>query len=121
STFAGDVTAGKPSNHLATSAPCVQWHTTTGDYTQYSSPGTHQEVTGCLSCHGSTVAGTFSIAANPVFSILTVPANHIRFGTADCNGSGCHSTSNVNPGGRAEERRVGNVSSQTLTAAGHTR
>src|SRR5213080_1887744 len=73
-TFALDVTAGKPSNHIPTSARCVQCHTTTGDYTQYSSPGTHQGVTGCLSCHGSTVAGTFSIAANPVFSILTVPA-----------------------------------------------
>ena len=119
-TFALDVTAGKPSNHIPTSKPCVQCHTTTGDYTQYSSPGTHQGVTGCLSCHGSTVAGTFSIAANPVFSILTVPANHIRFGTADCNGSGCHTTANVAPGGGGFKIGTANISTPTLTVAGHT-
>ncbi|TLY57402.1 MAG: hypothetical protein E6K48_14945, partial [Gammaproteobacteria bacterium] len=119
-TFALDVTAGKPSNHIPTSARCVQCHTTTGDYTQYSSPGTHQGLTGCQSCHGSTVAGTFSIAANPVFSILTVPANHIRFGTADCNGSGCHTTASVTPGGGGFKIGTASISTPTLTVAGHT-
>src|SRR5207302_8452110 len=56
-------------------------------------------ITGCLSCHGSNVAGTFSIAANPVFSIVTNPSNHFPFGSLDCNGSGCHTTGNVNTGG----------------------
>src|SRR5205823_9929887 len=48
----------------------------------------HDALPICLSCHGSTVAGTFSIAANPVFSILTVPANHIRFGTVRIENTG---------------------------------
>jgi hypothetical protein len=118
-TFAADVTAGKPSNHVPTSAPCAQCHTTANDYTQYSSPGTHQGVSGCLSCHGSSVAGTFSIAANPVFSILTIPGNHIQFGTADCNGSGCHTTTNVTPGGGGFKIGTANISTPTLTVPGH--
>src|SRR5438045_7092588 len=59
-TFALDVTAGKPSNPIPTSKPCVQCQTTTADYKQYSSPGTHPRVTGCLSCYGSAPDGTLS-------------------------------------------------------------
>jgi len=33
--------------------------TTAGNYKAYSVTGTHQGVSGCLSCHGPTVAATF--------------------------------------------------------------
>jgi hypothetical protein len=119
-TFASDLlpTAGKPANHIPTSAPCAQCHTTAGNFAVYSVIGTHQGVTGCLSCHGSTVAAIFSIAANPVFSVVTTPGNHFPIGTADCNASGCHSTANVNPGGF----KVGNASltAPTLAVTGHS-
>src|SRR5437879_2694831 len=113
-TFTGNVTsAGKPANHIPTTAACAQCHTTAGNYAAYSVTGTHQGVTSCLSCHGSTVAGTF---AN--IKITTQPGNHIPTGNLDCNGSGCHSTTNVNPGGF----NIGSasVNSPTLTVAGHT-
>ncbi|HLQ08650.1 MAG TPA: hypothetical protein VK128_06275, partial [Steroidobacteraceae bacterium] len=118
-TFASNLlpTAGKPTNHIPTTAPCAQCHTTAGSFALYSVTGTHQGVTGCLTCHGSTVAATFHIAANPVFSVVTTPGNHFPIGTANCNGSGCHSTANVNPGGF----RVGaaSLAAPTLTVAGH--
>ncbi|HYL00672.1 MAG TPA: hypothetical protein VEU78_05715, partial [Steroidobacteraceae bacterium] len=117
-TFVTNVTAGKPSNHIPTSAACAQCHTTPNDYTQYSSPGVHQGLTGCLACHGSTVAPTFSLTT-PVFSILSTPATHIAFGTADCNGSGCHSTSNVTPAGGGFKIGTASISAPTLTVAGH--
>jgi hypothetical protein len=109
-TFAGS--AVRPANHIPTSAPCSQCHTTAGNYKAYSVTGTHQGVTGCLTCHGPTVATTFDIA------VVTTPGNHIPIGSLDCNGSGCHSTSNVNPGGF----RLGaaNLSSPTLSVAGHS-
>jgi len=119
-TFASDLlpTAGKPSNHIPTSAACAQCHTTAGNFAVYSVTGTHQGATGCLSCHGPSVASRFNIAANPTFTMVTTPGNHIPIGTADCNGSGCHSTSNVNPGGF----RVGaaSLTAPTLTVTGHT-
>jgi hypothetical protein len=118
-TFAANVTAGKPSNHIPTSAPCAQCHTTANDYTQYSSTGVHQGVTGCATCHGPAVAGTFALTT-PVFSVLTTPGTHIAFGSADCNGSGCHSTSNVTPGGGGFKIGAANISSPTLTVAGHS-
>src|SRR5207244_12934843 len=88
-------------------------HTTAGNYAAYSVTGTHQGVTSCLGCHGPTVAATF---AN--IKITTTPANHIPTGNLDCNGSGCHSTTNVNAGGF----NIGSasVNSPTLTVAGHT-
>ena len=113
-TFASDVTGGgKPANHIPTSAPCAQCHTT-GIYSQYSVTATHQGVTSCLSCHGPTV-GPF---ANVTMVTSATPGNHIPIGTLDCNGSGCHSTANVNPGGFL----IGSASTTTptLTAAGHT-
>src|SRR5438132_1693826 len=119
-TFATDIAqSAKPANHIPTTAPCTQCHTTAGNYAQYSSPGTHQGVTDCLSCHGPN-AGTFSIAANPVFSILTNPGNHIPFASLDCNGSGCHATGNVTPGGGGFKLGTATISSPTLNAAGHT-
>src|ERR1700730_16186038 len=115
-TFASDVTGGaKPSNHIPTTAACAQCHATAGNYALYSSPGTHQGVTGCLTCHGSTVAGTF---AN--ITIVCNPSNHIPFGNLDCNRSGCHTTSNVSPGGGGFKLGTANISSPTLTVAGHT-
>src|SRR5207302_5213987 len=82
-TFATDMTpSAKPANHIPTTAPCTQCHTTAGNYALYSVTGTHQGVTGCLSCHGSTVATTF---VN--ITLVTNPSNHIPFGTLDCNGS----------------------------------
>src|SRR5438067_1770307 len=105
--------ASRPANHIPTSAPCLQCHTTAGNYAAYSVTGTHQGVTGCLSCHGPTVATTF---AN--ITLVTNPSNHIPFGTLDCNGSGCHTTSNVNAGGF--KLGTASISSPTLNAAGHT-
>jgi hypothetical protein len=110
-TFIANVTAGKPSNHIPTSAPCAQCHTGT-DYAHYSAAGTHQGVTECLSCHGPSVATTF---AN--ITIVSTPSNHIPIGSVDCNGSGCHTISNVNAGGF----KIGtaNISNPTLSSAGH--
>src|SRR5205807_4976535 len=87
------------SDLIPTTAACAQCHTT-GSYATYSVTATHQGVTNCLSCHGPTVAATFANV-----KITTAPGNHIPFGSLDCNGSGCHSTSNVKPG-RSEESRV---------------
>ncbi|TLZ16906.1 MAG: hypothetical protein E6K34_10770 [Gammaproteobacteria bacterium] len=113
-TFATDLlpTAGKPSNHIPTTAACAQCHTTAGNFALYSVTGTHQGVTGCLTCHGPTVAKTFANV-----TIMTTPSNHFPIGSVDCNGSGCHSTANVNPGGF----RIGaaSVSAPTLSVAGH--
>ena len=113
-TFALNVTGGaKPANHIPTNAPCAQCHTNPGNYAVYSVTGTHQGVTNCLSCHGPTVATTF---AN--ITITSTPGNHIPIGALDCSGSGCHSTANVNTGGF----KIGtaNISTPTLTVAGHT-
>ena len=119
-TFATNVIAGKPGNHIPTSALCAQCHTTANDYTQYSSSGVHQGVTGCLACHGPTAAPTFTLTS-PVFSVVTTPGStHIAFGTADCNGSGCHSTANVTPGGGGFKIGTANISTPTLTVAGHS-
>src|SRR6202035_881448 len=110
-TFAGSAT--RPANHIPTSAPCAQCHTTAGNYALYSVTATHQGVTDCLSCHGSTVAGTFANV-----TIVTTPGNHMPIGTLDCNGSGCHTTTNVNAGGF--KLGTASVSSPTLTVAGHS-
>ncbi|TLZ01865.1 MAG: hypothetical protein E6K36_10705, partial [Gammaproteobacteria bacterium] len=113
-TFASDVTgAGKPANHIPTSAPCAQCHTSAGNYAAYSVTGTHQGVTGCLTCHGSTVATTFANV-----TLVTNPSNHMPFGSLDCNGSGCHTTTNVNAGGF--KLGTASISSPTLSIAGHT-
>src|SRR6516162_4270057 len=110
-TFASDV--GKPANHIPTSAPCAQCHTTAGNDAVYSVTGTHQGVTACLSCHAPSVAKTFANV-----TIVSTPTNHIPIGTLDCNGSGCHSTTNVNPGGF--NIGAANINAPTLSAAGHT-
>jgi hypothetical protein len=113
-TFASDQTGNaKPANHIPTTAPCAQCHTTPGNNSVYSVTGVHQGVTGCLTCHAPSVASTFANV-----TIVTSPGNHMPIGTANCNGSGCHSTANVNPGGF----RIGaaSVSTPTLTVAGHT-
>src|SRR6266446_5103682 len=113
-TFASDQTGNaKPSNHIPTNAPCAQCHTTPGNNALYSVTGTHLGVTGCLTCHGPTVAGTF---AN--IKITSTPSNHFPIGTLDCNGSGCHTTSNVNPGGF--HIAAASLTAPTLTVAGHT-
>jgi hypothetical protein len=113
-TFSSDVTSSaKPANHIPTTAACAQCHTTAGNYALYSVTGTHQGVTNCLSCHGPTVATTF---AN--ITITTLSGNHIPIGALDCNGSGCHTTANVSTGGF--NIGAANISSPTLTVAGHT-
>src|SRR5438105_1091216 len=118
-TFATDLqgTAPKPANHIPTSAPCAQCHTTAGNFAAYSSPGTHQGVSGCVQCHGSSA---FNIAANPVFTMMMKPGNHIPIGNVDCNGSGCHTTGNVNPGGGGFKLGNPSISAPTLNVAGHT-
>src|SRR6266576_3344017 len=102
----------RPANHIPTTAACVQCHTTVGNYAAYSVTATHQGVTGCLSCHGPTVNTTF---AN--ITMVTTPGNHIPIGTLDCNGSGCHSTTNVNAGGF--KLGTASMANPTLTVAGH--
>src|SRR5207245_4922580 len=98
-TFATDMTpSAKPANHIPTTAACAQCHTTAGNFALYSVTGVHQGISGCLSCHGSNVAGTFSIAVNPVFSIATTPSNHFPVGTPARNAARCHSPANVGPG-----------------------
>ena len=109
------VTSLRPANHIPTNAPCLQCHTTPGKYAQYSVTGTHIGVTECLSCHGPT-AGPF---AN-VTIVNAASTNHIPIGSLDCNGSGCHATTNVNPGGFKINGGVGSIGSPTLTVAGHT-
>src|SRR5438094_9202760 len=94
-TFMTDQTGNaKPANHIPTTAACAQCHTTAGNYAAYSVIGTHQGVTSCLSCHGSTVAKTF---AN--ITIVTNPSNHAPFGSLNRNRSGCRTTGNVHPHG----------------------
>src|SRR2546421_4877220 len=39
-----------------------------------------------------------------VFTMMMKPGNHIPIGNVDCNGSGCHTTGNVNPGGGGFKR-----------------
>ncbi len=106
-------TAPKPANHIPTTAVCAQCHTTAGNFAVYSVTGVHQGVTGCLSCHGPTVANTFINV-----TIVSTPANHMPIGSLDCNGSGCHTTKNVNAGGF----RIGaaSITAPTLNVAGHT-
>ncbi len=107
-----------PANHIPIAPPtygaqpaCATCHTTAGNYAAYSVTATHQGVTTCLACHGATLSFA---------NITTVgkPANHMPIGALNCNGSGCHTTTNVNPGGF----KIGaaNLSSPTLTVAGHT-
>ncbi|MBV9913874.1 MAG: hypothetical protein JOZ93_14930, partial [Sinobacteraceae bacterium] len=113
-TFSSNASGGtKPANHIPTNAACAQCHTTAGNYAVYSVTGTHQGVTSCLTCHAPAVANTFANV-----TITTTPGNHIPIGSLDCKGSGCHSTSNVNPGGF----HIGSASitNPTLTTAGHT-
>src|SRR6516162_6381452 len=113
-TFVTDQTGNaKPNNHIPTSAPCAQCHTTAGNDAVYSVTGVHQGVTACLACHASTVATTFANV-----TIVSTPTNHIPIGSLDCNGSGCHSTTNVNPGGF--HIGAASTATPTLTVAGHT-
>ena len=119
-TFASDLNggAGKPANHIPTSAPCTQCHTTAGNYALYSVTGVHQGVSSCLACHGP---GTGPFAGPPPSNTITIAglaSNHIPIGSLDCNGSGCHSTANVNAGGF--KLGTASISSPTLTVAGHT-
>jgi hypothetical protein len=111
-TFGGNVTAGsKPPGHIPTTAPCAQCHKNAGNYAQYDSTGTHLGVTGCLICHGPLIYNTFKNVTP-----LTTPGNHFPIGSLDCNASGCHTTTNVAPGGGGFKI----VTSPTLDAAGHT-
>ena len=104
----------KPANHIPTNAPCTQCHTTPGNNTVYSVTGVHQGVTSCLSCHGPGV-GPFANV-----TIVTTPANHFPIGSLDCNGSGCHTTANVNPGGfMIGVGSAGSISNPTLNVTGH--
>ena len=105
-------TSLRPANHIPTNAPCAQCHLTPGQYASYSVTGVHQGVTACLSCHAPAVAGTFANV-----TIVSTPANHIPIGNLDCNGSGCHSTSNVNAGGF--HLGAASMTAPTLNVAGH--
>src|SRR5258705_1249797 len=103
---------------MPTSAPCVQCHTTAGNYALYSVTATPQGVSGCLSCHGPS---TGPFAGPPPGNTITIagwPGNsHFPIGRADCNGSGCHSAANVNPGG--VKMGAASPPAPALTVAGH--
>src|SRR4029077_7762111 len=112
-TFGSDMTAASlPSGHIPTTAAGAQCHTTASNYAQYSVTGTHQGVSACLACHGPSVGPFLNV------TMVAAPASHIPIGTLDCNGSACHSTANVSPGGF--KLGTANPSSPTLGAAGHT-
>ena len=114
-TFTTDQTGNaKPSNHIPTTAPCTQCHTTAGNNAVYSVTGTHQGVTQCLSCHAPAVASTF---AN-ITIVSTSGINHIPISSLDCNGSGCHTASKVNPGGF--KLGAASITAPTLNVAGHS-
>src|SRR3989440_6875460 len=55
-----------------------------------------------------------------VFTMMMKPGNHIPIGNVDCNGSGCHTTGNVNPGGGGFKLGNPSISAPTLNVAGHT-
>src|SRR5207248_10434459 len=101
-----------PTQPTSDPAACAQCHTTAGNFALYSVTGTHQGVSGCLTCHGPTVGPFVNV------TLVTTPGNHIPIGTLDCNGSGCHSTTNVNPGGF--KLGTASIASPTLSVAGHT-
>jgi len=61
--------------------PCAQCHTTAGNFALYSVTGTHQGVTGCLSCHGTGVGpSSMSPWSRPRRPAITSP-----IGSLDCN------------------------------------
>ena len=110
-TFAANVTRREsPRTTYPTTAACTQCHTTAGNYAVYSVTGTHQGVTTCLSCHGADAG---------------VCQHHDRRQAGqshadrclDCNGSGCHRTTNVNPGGF--KLGAASINTPTLSIAGH--
>jgi len=55
---------GKPTNHIPTTAVCAS-AIPRRQLQAYSVTGTHQGVSGCLACHGTTVNTTFDIAISP--------------------------------------------------------
>src|SRR5205814_118358 len=105
-------------NHIPTTAACAQCHTTAGNFALYSVTGVHQGITGCLSCHGSNTGPFAGPPPSNTITVVGVPANHFPVGSLDCNRSGCHSASNVSPGGF----KLGSASltAPTLSVAGHT-
>jgi hypothetical protein len=119
--FTNQSGGGKPANHIPTGVPpysgtapaCATCHTTAGNYAAYSVGAVHTGVTQCSVCHGLSVANTFANV-----KIVTTPANHIPFGNADCNKSGCHVTN----GGAAGGFKIGaaSLANPTLNVAGHT-
>ena len=89
----------KPANHIPTSAPCTQCHTTANNYALYSVTGTHQGVSQLPICHAPRRQDFRNVTI-----ASTTTTNHIPIGTLDCNGSGCHTTANVTPAGSASVR-----------------
>src|SRR5215472_6730859 len=110
----------KPPNHIPTSAPCAQCHTT-GDNSVYDIAGVHVGVTGCLACHG---AGTGPFAGPPPTNTITIVGwagtNHFPIGTLDCNGSGCHSATGVKVGGFKLGNGIASTTAPTLSVTGHS-
>src|SRR5207302_4328994 len=102
-----------PPTHVSTPGPSTPGHSAVDTVALFPHAVSGCRVTHCLSCPGTTSTTTF-----PIFSILTNPGNHIPFASLDCNGSGCHTTSNVNAGGF----KLGSASltAPTLSVAGHT-
>jgi hypothetical protein len=54
-----------------------------------------------------------------VTPIKTTPSNHIPVGSIDCNGSGCHTTTNVTVGGNGFFIRAASITLPSLDATGH--
>src|SRR5207237_1754752 len=69
-------------------------------------------VNGRPTCHGPTVGPFVNV------TVVTTPGNHMPIRSLDCNGSDCHTTTNVNAGGF--KLGTANISSPTLSITGHT-
>src|SRR5204863_212066 len=91
---------------------------TAGNFALYSVTGVHQGISGCLSCHGSNTGPFAGPPPSNTITVVGAPANHFPVGSLDCNGSGCHTTGNVNAGGF--KLGSASIASPTLNAAGHT-
>jgi hypothetical protein len=80
----------KPANHIPTSAPCAQCHTTPGNYAAYvMGTSGHKGITaGCATCHAAGLK--FLNMAPP--TLKEPPGNHLPINGTACET--CHSNAN---------------------------
>ena len=115
-TFSSDCHgSAKPANHIPTNAACAQCHTTAGNFAALfghrHAPGRHELPQLPRPAAGRRLRQHHDHDARQ--------HNHIPIGALDCNGSGCHTTTNVNPG-RLQASGRPTSTAPTLNVAGHT-